>query len=59
MFVVHNYKVTVNSDTGSFKVDTVATSEEAAKKIIMKGFNCPESAIKKIVKGEEISKKYA
>ncbi len=42
------FSATIKHDKGSFKIHTVATSEEVAKQMIMKAEGCPESAIIKI-----------
>lgn len=51
---MNTYTLTLESDNGKHKIKTVATSFEAAKIIIMKAENCPESAISPYFKENEI-----
>lgn len=42
---ISRYKLTIQHDKGLFTVETVATSIQAAKQIVMNAESCPESAI--------------
>jgi hypothetical protein len=44
-FSMSEYIVTVKHDNGTARIKTTASSEQAAKDIIMKAENCPQSAI--------------
>lgn len=46
--MINKYEVIVKHDNGKIKITTAATSEEAAKAIVMTAENCPSGAIIKI-----------